>query len=410
MFVFGFRQKNVDKAETKKFSTARFLSGTFICSALHTSLISCVLIPYTKSIGMLPLQISVIITIKRLIRLVGDTFFGLVFDRFGAKILFVIGRLMKLFCYFALLKYQNFYAICIVMVIYGLSEGTIQGKVSSFIYNNLKANNKISFFSRAISLYYLVIDVHLALMNFFAGVLIKFYGYDIIIKISIAMNIVSLFMIFVMIPSAKNTYLQQFSSKSFKEVLNTIIAVVKNNHLVAYLIAIYGVLVFFVWQFGSIASMVLLDMGFNGSQVAMMGSVVKICVVAGTVVSFFFFKDALSMRRTADVILFIILFGAIGAVFYNVYLFCIFMMLIDACYVVLEISLEKNLENMSNKKVRGTAISLAMTCCNAVAVFANLFVGFVAQYLNYRISLTSVMVAVLVITLILWRKFQSCDD
>ena len=394
----------------KKFNTARFLSGTFICSALHTSLISCVLIPYTKSIGMLPLQISVIVTIKRLVRLVGDTFFGLVFDRFGAKILFVIGRLMKLFCYLVLLRYQNFYAICIIMAVYGLSEGTIQGKVSSFIYNNLKANDKISFFSRAISLYYIVIDVHLALMNFLAGILIKFYGYNIVIEISIVMNIFSLFMIFVMIPNAKNNNLQQFVSKSFKEALITIISVIKNNHLVAYLIAIYGVLVFFVWQFGSIASMILLDMSFDGSQVAMMGSVVKICVVVGTIVSFFFFKDTLSMKKTSSTILLLVLIGTIGSVCYNIYLFCIFMMLIDACYVVLEISLEKNLENMSNKKVRGTAISLAMTCCNAVAVFANMFVGFVAQYVNYRVSITSIMITMLAITICLWRKFRFYND
>ena len=400
--MFSFFKNKTEKT----FNTARFLTSTFICSALHTSLISCVLIPYTKSMGMLPLQISVIITIKRLVRLVGDTFFGLIFDRFGAKILFIIGRLMKLFCYFVLLKYQDFYAICVAMVVYGFSEGTIQGKVSSFIYNNLKANGKISFFSRAISLYYLVIDVHLALMNFLAGVLIKTSGYDVIIHISIIMNIASLFMIFVMLPSAKENNLQQFVSKTFKEVLATTISVVKSNHLVAYIIAIYGILVFFAWQFGSIASMILLDMGFDGSQVAIMGSVVKICTIAGTIISLLFFKQALSIKTTSATILALVCFGLIGSIFYNVWLFCLFMMLVDMCYVVLEISLEKNLEAISNKTIRGTAISLAMTCCNFVAVIANLFLGFVAQYVNHYTALLIIMTLMVIATFVLFKQIK----
>ena len=82
-----------------EFKLRKFLSNTFICSALHTSLISCVLIPFFKSVAMVPLQISLLITIKRLVRLIGDTFFGVIFDRFGAKIVFLSGRLMKLISY-----------------------------------------------------------------------------------------------------------------------------------------------------------------------------------------------------------------------------------------------------------------------------------------------------------------------
>lgn len=189
-------------------------------------------------------------------------------------------------------------------------------------------------------------------------------------------------------------------------MFTTIFSIVKQNNLVAYLIVLYGVLVFFAWQFGSIASMVLLDMGFDGSQVAIMGSVVKICTIAGTIVSFFFFKDALSLKMISSIITILVAMGTVGGILYNVYVFCLFMMLIDACYVVLEISLERNLENMSDKKVRGTAISLAMTCCNAVAVFANLFVGFVAQYVSHRVALACIMTIIFAITSVLWKKFR----
>lgn len=374
----------------KEFKLKSFLPKVFICSALHTSLISCVMIPYTKSLGMLPMQISVIITTKRLVRLFGDAFFGLLFDRFGAKIVFLIGRVMKLFCYFILFKYSSFYMICVSMVIYGLAEGTIQGKVSSFIYNNLKANDKLYFFSKAMSLYYLFIDGHLALMKFLAGILLKQYGYNLIINISIIMNLCSIIMIFLMIPNNRQNNLEQFVSKSFLDILKTIKLIIKQDRIIIYIIAIYGILVFFAWQFGSIASMVMLDMGVSATNITWFGGIINICSIVGTIISYSL-KDTLKLKNVCFILMAILSFGLISAISYNMYLFCIFMMIIDMMYVVLEVSIEKNLEIFSDKHIRGTAISLALICTNFIATIANLFIGFVAQYVNYKIGLTLIM-------------------
>ena len=388
----------------KEFKLNKFLLSTFVCSTLHTSLISCVLIPYFKSVSMLPLQISILVTIKRLVRLVGDTFFGLIFDRFGAKIVFISGRLMKLVSYFILLINQNFTTLCLAMIVYGLSEGTIQGKVSSFIYNNLKINNKLSSFSRAISAYYLVVDIHIALMSFIAGILLKMYNYNIVIYISIATNFFSLWLLIKLIPSNNKNVINNFQSKSIKDILLKLKSVVLKNNLFTYLISIYSILVFFAWQFGSVASMVLLDMGLTGTEIANLGSLVKICMAVGTLIPMIFFKKTLSLNNVSIILFFLILFVTIGAVKYNMYIFCIFMLLIYLSYVVLEVSLEKKIEDFSDKTIRGTVISLAMTLCNIIAVIANLLIGAMAQYLNYKFALCFIMFSMLMLCLFLSIK------
>ena len=387
-----------------EFKLKKFLSSTFICSALHTSLISCVLIPFFKSVEMLPLQISILITIKRLIRIAGDAFFGLIFDRFGAKIVFISGRLMKLISYFILLIDQKFTTLCFAMIIYGLSEGTIQGKVSSFIYNNLKANDKLSSFSRAISAYYLVIDVHIALMSFIAGILLKMYGYHLVIYISIIINVFSIWLLIKLIPKDNKDGVNGFQAKSFKGIFLTLKSVVSKKQLFAYLIAMYGVLVFFAWQFGSIASMVLLDMGMDGTGVATFGSLVKIFMAIGTIFSFLFVKNAFTLNQVSVSLLVLVAFGCVGAGFYNLYLFCVFMLIVDISYVALEVSLEKNLEQMSDKTIRGTAISLAMIFCNIIACIANLLIGLIAQYFDYKTALCIIVFSNLFVCLCITIK------
>lgn len=386
------------------FKTNWFLIKTFICSALHTSLISCVMIPYAKNLGMFPMQISIIITLKRIIRIFGDAFFGLFFDRFGAKKLFIIGRVMKLFCYILLLKYTSFGWLCLTMIIYGLSEGTVQGKVSSFIYNNLKANDNIKMFPKAISLYYLFIDAHLALMKFLTGILLGRYGYNIVIYISIAMNITSIVLIIILLPNNNENNLQQFISHSFKAVLEKFAIILKQDKIIIYIMVVYGILVFFAWQFGSIASMVLLDMGMSDMNITFVGGIINVCMIFGTMVSLIFFQRSISLIKVCVFLSLIVFFGIFTTLIYDMYLFCIFMMIVDLFYVVFEVALEKDLESFSDKHIRGTAISLAMITSNLTASVANLLIGFIAQIATYRIALNIIMISIFLMLIFFARK------
>ena len=311
---------------------------------------------------------------------------------------------MKLCCYLLLLQHTSFWWLCFTMVVYGLSEGTVQGKVSSFIYNNLKANDSIKKFPKAMSLYYLFIDGHLAMMKFLTGILLGKYGYNIIIYASIIMNITSIVLIITLIPNNRENNLQQFISHSFKDVINKLLFILKQDRIILHIMIVYGILVFFAWQFGSIASMVLLDMGMSDVNITFIGGAMNVCMIAGTIISLIFFQQSISLKKVCVSLSCIVFFGTITTLLYNMYLFCIFMAIIDLCYVVFEVALEKNLEFFSDKHIRGTAISLALITSNLVASMSNLLIGFIAQIASYKLALNTIMLMVFFILIFFARK------
>ena len=80
------------------------------------------------------------------------------------------------------------------------------------------------------------------------------------------------------------------------------------------------------------------------------------------------------------------------------------MAIIDLCYVVFEVALEKNLEFFSDKHIRGTAISLALITSNLVASMSNLLIGFIAQIASYKLALNTIMLIVFFILIFFARK------
>ena len=371
----------------RKFVFSKFLTSTISFGVLHTSLICSVIIPFFKDSGMLPLQISIIITSKRFLRLFCDTFFGLIFDRFGAKVVFLLGRILKLISYFVLLLYPTFYGFVFAMLLDGASYSSIYGKISSYIYNNLSSRRKLRLFPQAMSIYYLCMDITIAMMSFFAGVLLKFYGYNIIIYLSILTNILSIFILMKYIPSGKNGDLKSFKSKSFIDIFKTLKVVIKTKKQFIYLIMLYGVVSFLAWQFNSIASLILLDMNYTSVQLAMCGSLLKVIMGLGALLSIFIFTYGIQLIKVAIILFVILIYGLLSSFIYNPILFYIFCALVSFFYIIMEVSIEKNFEYFSDKKIRGTAISLAMTFCSIIAIISNLFIGFMANYFSYKLGL-----------------------
>ena len=396
--VFKQRKRN------RKFVFSRFISGTIAFGVLHTSLICCVLIQYFKDSGMLPFQLSIIIISKRILRLFCDTTFGIIFDRFGAKVVFILGRLLKLVSYFILLLFPTFTGFVVAMLLDGASYSSIYGKISSYIYNNLSARRKLKLFPKAMSIYYFCMDSVVAVMTFFAGFLLKFYGYNLIIYISILTNIFSIILLIRLVPSGKNKVLKRYQSKSFKEIFSTLIQVVSGKTQFIYLIAMYGIVSFLAWQFHSISSLVLLDMGLSSIDVAMCGAVLKTTMGIGALVSMIFFSKGAKLSNCTITLFMMLIFGLMSSFYYNKYLFFAFCLLIVISYTIIEVSIEKNFEYCSDKTIRGTAISIAMTFCSLISIISNLIVGYVAQVFNYRIALIVLMIVLTLFVALLTIK------
>ena len=50
-----------------------------------------VMVPFFKDNGMLPMQLSIILLAKKIVKLFSDSFFVILFDKYGAKYVFLIG-------------------------------------------------------------------------------------------------------------------------------------------------------------------------------------------------------------------------------------------------------------------------------------------------------------------------------
>ena len=390
----------------RKFVFSKFISSTIAFSVLHTSLICCVLIQYFKDSGMLPLQLSLIITSKRLLRLFCDTFFGLIFDRFGAKIVFISGRLMKLISYLILLFYPSFIGFIIAMLLDGASYSSIYGKISSYIYNNLSIKRKLKLFPRSMSLYYLCMNATISMMTFFAGILLKHYGYNIIIYLSILTNIFSIFLLIHFVPKKTNSFKAKYQSESFKKIFVSLNNVIQRKPQFVYLIAVYGIVSFLAWQFHSISSLILLDMGISNVELAMCGSILKLFMGIGAIISITFFSKGAKLSNCAFFLVLILSFGTTSAIVYNKYLFYIFCLLIVISYTTIEVSIEKNFEFFSDKKIRGTAISIAMTFCSLIAIVSNITIGIIAENWNYQLALIAELFALTISMIILTIKIH----
>ena len=392
---------------SKIFKPYKFLTNTITFGILHTSLICVVLIPYFKDSGMLPIQLSSLLLIKKVGRLVFDSFFGLMFDRFGAKPIFIVGRVCKLMSFLILLCKPSFGVFAISMLFDGISYSSIYGKIGAYTYNTLSFNNKLSFYPRAMSIYYFVNSAVISTMSFTASVLLKYYGYHFLVVISIFLNIFSiLFMIFV-IPKNTKQEDKKFVSKSLKDIVKIVLSVSKEKPQFLYLLLFYGLVNFFSWQFGSISAMILLDMGFKNSSVIQIGAMCKIAMAVGCFISFIFFKNGITIKNCLKIFSFFVFIGLIISFIYNGYALAVLMCIIVLAYTTIEVSIEKTLDKVSNPKIRGTAVSLAMTFCNIFTMLSIALVGIIAEIFSYQVGLIVNVFMVCAFLILIIKKLKN---
>lgn len=390
------------------FNLRRFLSGTITFGVLNTSLICVVLVPFFKDSGILPLQLSMLILMKKLGRLLFDSVFGLLFDRFGAKKVFFIGRVSKLISFVILLQEPSFKVFALSMLFDGISYSAMYGKIGAFIYNTLSAHEKLNFYTRAMSVYYFSTSVFISSASFLAALLLKYYGYNLLIQISIILNILSILILLFIIPSNKENKVEKFVSRSVKDIIITIKILIKRQPQFLYLLFFYGLVNFLSWQFGSISAMILMDMGLKSSAVVSVGATCKVILAVGCCLSYFL-SNGIKIKKCTNIFTCFVAFAIVTAVLYNEYIMMAFMYSIVLIYTTIEVSIEKNLDRVSDKRIRGTAISLAMTFCNIFTMASLALVGFIAQYFSYHTAFVVITIIVSAITLFVVFKLRRFD-
>ena len=403
----------------KPFKVPFFLSITTLFSVLNTSLICMVLVPFFKDNGMLPMQLSIILLAKKIVKLFSDSFFGILFDKYGAKYVFLIGRLIKLGSYFILyLATPKFIFFVFAMMLVGLSYSAIHGKVSVFIYNNLSINNKINLYNRIVSAYYLISNLLIALMSFSAGVLLKQYGYGLLIQISIITNILSLSLLFFIKNYTYNNKAELTNDTnnkkckkqpSMKTIINNIKIMLKEQPVFLYLVVFYSIVNFLSWQFGSIASLVLLDMGLSPTNLATAGAGLKIFMSIGCCLPIFVLHNGIKIKQCLNLFISIAILGIITSIIYSKYMMIFFMYFMVSLYAVIQTSIEKTMDKISNIEIRATAISMATTLCTMITIISISLTGIIAEYKSYQLSFIIITSLLLYSIVIIKRKILSKD-
>ena len=75
-------------------------------------------------------------------------------------------------------------------------------------------------------------------------------------------------------------------------------------------------------------------------------------------------------------------------------------------YTTIEASIEKKLDKVSDRTIRGTAVSIAMTFCTIFTSTSIGLTGLIAQYFSYHLAFSVIMFIVLTLTVIILLKLK----
>ena len=379
--MFFFKKK-----EQKEFNIPHFWLGNTIYGMLNVSLISVMLVPFVKSLEFSPVKISALISLKEVFRFIFTFIGGIIFDRFGPRTTFLLGRIVDIISLVLLLN-PTFTNVVISMMFIGISYGITYGKYSSYIYNTLSVHDKLHIYGRTTAEYYFSWDIALTVASSISAILLKNHGYNVLVIVSIMLKITALAAVVKFVPSNKTGLFREFKSESTKEIVLSVAECVKSSKMFSLLLSFYGVLNFIAWPLAAtIGHMLLLDMGWSDVQIAKYTSLLTVIMTISTLVPILFFPNGIALKK-CFIINFAELFFVLFAVLvYSPYLFALGCFMMSGTFSLIEVSVERRFEHYSNKKIRGSAISVSMSLATIINVVATMFIGFVAKYISYHIG------------------------
>ena len=410
MFLLNLiSRRGTSCALTKKdsgFSLQRFFASNAVYAFFNVSMLVIVLIPYLRSKNFNPLQLSTISSVKEI-----ATFFfmylgGILFDKVGPRKAFLVGRVMDMLALCLVLS-GNLYVVLLSMIICGAGYGVTYGKYTSYIYNVLSMKGKLNVYARFSAGFYFVWDIAITFMGFVSTLLLKNHSYDFLIYVSIGLKFLAIISILILIPknNDKNYDFQQFKSESVKEIFSIVMTCAKKNTLFVYLIIFYGLLQFITWDLAvKVGDFAFLDLGWTPQGMAKYATYLSALMAVGTFVPMLFFPNGISLKKSVVLTLAEAVLFLMASIFYNDKMLLVSFVLLCATFTTFEVSVEKNFEKVSNKKIRGTAISVSISIGTILTVITTMLVGILAKYFNYHIGF--IAVGILMVLMCGWLCFK----
>lgn len=383
----------------KSFNLLNFaLKGTFLVST-HTSPVCLFLIAYTKNLGIEIAMISALMTVKKISRLIFDVPFGILFDKIGARKVFLISRSAKIISFIMLLVSTSKTSLFLAMFFNGISYSSFYGKYNAYVYNVLSQENKSDKFHKIVAIGYFVGDIYIALISIFNIKIIEIYGYNFLFSISIVILFLSSFVIFFM-PSNKMPNKKQ---RSVLKIIKDSKEFIRKNSEIAYFSTISGISNFFGWQAGIMVSIVMLDMGFKPEQTATFGIAAKIMTGMSSAIIYKLkapFSGNFSIKLTNIFLLIFTIFAFIyqKSFVYITVVYCFF-------HLFMQVSLEKHLEEKLNPKIRGTITSLCWLICTIISIFITTILSVIKNQSSYKYYIFLIILLMFVVNIFCSFKY-----
>ena len=366
-----------------------------------------VLTAFMKEHGYLQGQISWLYSIESIVWFFGLYISGIIFDTKGARTAFLFGRFADLFSVI-LLFFPNTTNLIIVMVCIGLAKGVNYGKYTSYIYNVLSLAGKLHLYPRLASAFYLTWDFAVSIGSFVSFFILKRYDYTILLIIAVLLKTLAIICVFIFVPNCKDADFSELKSPSAISIYKTIYECAKKNSTFTYMLIFYGLLYFFSYPLGSIiGSIWLVEAGYNAKQIALYNGFFTGCSSFGALLPIVLFKTGIKIKSCVVISLIQLFFVMSSALMNNIILFMVSMCFIAVTYAVMEVSIECKIEDYSNKKVRGSAIAMAISLDTLLIAINVMLVSLVGKMFSYNLGVAVIVLPIILFLIFIKRKIKT---
>ncbi len=341
-----------------------------------------------------PLWFSVLLVVKKILKIALDIPSGVLADRFGAKKLIILSTVFFALCQVAWFV-PSVYNIIIGLCLQSVALAFMVGKVEAYIYNILLRNDMLNKYPRYSALMYFVVDILAAIVCFVAPFVYRFGSYSGLSSATIACNVLSLLLLLkledIRFRSAEGEYF------SFKQIIQNSYNICRSNMHLFYLLIMWGLVNFFGWQFGHISLMVLSEINFSVEQISMLKSVEHFAMSIGCVLTFIF-SPFLNFRRAAICLVVAMSVMILSGIVYGKFVIVgiVFYLLL---YTSMEVVIMRNIEKNSLNSTRYTITSFSAMMSSMFNIFGTLLIGGIANISSYQVALVSLCVAFMLLSI-----------
>ncbi len=362
-------------------------------------LIYSVYIMFFAKIGLTPALVGMVLAFYEFGKIFGDPIFSILADKYGRKMLIIIGFLFKAFGVLTWVLYPSITTAFIGVFFIGSGKsGT--NNIDSYMYDEFKNNKLDSKFKDVIAMKSIFTNISASIGGFFTSFLYKFGGFNavflssVIIIMCVSIPYISFFL------KDSKTYTKANKKLSMFEIAKEGFSYAKTNSRIFYGVILSAIFYSVYIIMTDTNKMVMNDIGFTPDFIARVYAIAHI-IPAITTFIFIVIQPGLLIRGVVLIsIIMWISIAVVSSTFYgkplvtSILMFLFMFPIFDTC-------IKDNLHRMiANSSFRSTILSFSHLISSFLNIFLSLLIGFVADQYSYKYSMVLFPILISVLTFI----------